>query len=97
MTLITASLKDKLLAYILSTELTTFQISFDKYDENLGMSAETAVMILRYFLEIGLLSKATFFSNPRGAIITVTVKAHDLWAHVGFTAQEEILKQTLKS
>ena len=96
MKLITASLKDKLLAYILSSELVTFEIRFDKYDEDLGMSAETAVMILRYFLEIGLLSKATFFSNPKGALITVNVKAHDLWAHGGFTAQEEILKANIE-
>ena len=34
--------------------------------------------------------------NPSGARITVDVKAHDMWAHGGFTAQEEILKANIE-
>jgi len=60
MALITPALKDKLLAEILSVESSRIQLTFENCDDELGMSAETAVMILRHFLEIGLLSKATF-------------------------------------
>lgn len=96
MALITPALKDKLLAYILSEDSANIQLTFDEYDEELGMSDETISMILRHFYELGLLSKLTFFSNPTGALMRVTVKAHDLWAHGGFTVQEEILKANIE-
>lgn len=96
MALITPALKDKMLAEILSADSSRLKIDFKEYDEELGMSDDTAIMILRHFLEIGLLSKATFFSNPSGALLTVNVKAHDFWAHGGFTAQEEILKANIE-
>lgn len=96
MALITPALKDKVLAEILSVDSSHVQFTFDNCEDELGMSAETAVMILRHFLEIGLLSQATFFIGNKGAVVTVNVKAHDFWAHGGFTAQEEILKANIE-
>lgn len=95
MPLITPQLKDRLLAEIISANAPRFDIHFDEYDEELGMSDDTAIMILRHFQDLGLI-KATFFMNPSGARITVDVKAHDMWTHGGFTAQEEILKANIE-
>lgn len=96
MPIITPQLKDKLLIQLLSADSirTTFTFS-PEMEEELGMTSDMAQMIIKQFEEMGLL-KATFFSNPFGARITLNAKAHDVYSHGGFTAQEEILKANIE-
>lgn len=90
MELITATHKDKVLTYIVAyADTERFIIDFATLEKELDVNPEQVKIILKGFHNQEILDVKWMNDAVR---ICLTEKAHDIIAHGGFTAQEEILK-----
>lgn len=93
--MITYKEKDKVVSYILSIGLIDTVISYGDVFPEREISKNEFFLILRQFVEMGLLSRSKEMTGG-SSYIGVTANIHDLFAHGGFYAREELLEANLK-
>lgn len=93
--MITYKEKDKLMSYILSKGLIDFDINYDDVFPDEEISKNEFFLILRQFVDMGLLSRSKEMTGG-ASYIGVTAYLHDLFTHGGFKAREEILAASLE-
>jgi len=93
--MIDCKLKDKILNKIVS-ESPEMTFGFDSEDsmEIFGFSPELVSSVLDYFESIGLIDQDKFLGGS--IVLEILIPAHDLVAHGGFTAKEELLTNNIE-
>ncbi len=93
--MVDCKLKDKILFKIVdeSPEM-TFAFDAEDSDEIFGYNPEVVGSVLDYFESIGLIDQDKYLEG--GILLEILIPAHDLVAHGGFTAKEELLTGNLK-
>lgn len=88
---VTAQIKDKVLADLLSNDRISFLFDYNNSKTKYNLFPEYIELILNQFEELGLIKKTYYIGNK--ANIDIKIKAMDLYNHGGFTAEEELLTQ----
>ena len=93
--MIDCKLKDKILNKIVS-ESPKMTFGFDSEDslEIFGFNQELVSSVLDYFESIGLIDQDKFLGGS--IVLEILIPAHDLVAHGGFTAKEELLTNNIE-
>lgn len=88
--------KDKILNKLVN-ESPEMTFGFDSEDAKkiFGCNMETVGSVLDYFESIGLIDQDKFLDG--GIMIETLIPAHDLVAHGGFTAREELLTHNIEN
>lgn len=94
---ITPQLKDELLAHLLNSESVQkgedYQTNYLKESRLYDCPPFMVKLVYEQFEELGLTHQDVYNG---GALIRPTSHAYDVFAHGGFTAQEEILKANIE-
>lgn len=93
MQIITPDIKDKILEALLSADNPSFDFRYNDSKEKYGISPNYVEMILKDFIDQGLIRAKFYIGN--GALIHIQTKAMDLYRHGGFVAEEDLLKANI--
>lgn len=88
--------KDKILNKLVN-ESPQMTFGFDSEDAKkiFGCNSETVGSVLDYFESIGLIDQDKFLDG--GIMVETLIPAHDLVAHGGFTAREDLLIHNIEN